>query len=84
MATTTITTFDRNGNVLSTETIEIPLEEANAASIRAKIEAQIARAETADANWASLTAAQKDTALRQTMITVAKLARHLLNRYESD
>ena len=84
MATQTITTFDSNGNVVETRTVEIPPEQTNAESIVAKIEAQIARAETADANWATLTAAQKDTALRQTMITVAKLARHVLNRYESD
>ena len=80
----TVTTFDGNGNVIETRTVEVPPEQTNAESIRTKIEAQIARAETADANWATLTAAQKDTALRQTIITVAKLARHLLNRYESD
>lgn len=84
MPTTTITTYDQSGNVVETRTVEVPPQQANAESIATKIETQIARAETADANWATLSAAQKDVVLRQTMLTVAKLARYLLNRFESD
>lgn len=84
MATTQRITYDANGNVVSTETVEIPPEETHRDSIMAQIEQQIARAETADANWSGLSAAQKDVVLRQTMLTLAKMCRYLLNRFESD
>jgi acyl-CoA reductase-like NAD-dependent aldehyde dehydrogenase len=84
MATASVVTYDRDGNVVDTRTVQIPPEQTNAESVATKIEAQIQRAENADTNWANLTAAQKDSVLRQTMLTTAKLARHLLNRFEAD
>jgi hypothetical protein len=72
-----------NGNVVATEEIELPFEEANAATIRDKIDQAITVLEAADANWDTLTVAQRLAAQRLAIRIVAKLARHVLGRLES-
>jgi hypothetical protein len=47
-----------------------------------KIEGAIGTLEQADANWASLTAAQKDAAARLVVRATAKLGRFLLGRFD--
>jgi len=87
MATTTITTYDGEGNVVEERTLEVPPEQTNAESLQTKILDQITRAEavaSTQAAWAALAAAQKDEALRRTVLMVAKLGRFLLQRFDSD
>lgn len=69
------------------ETNERPLQEAkqaNETSLRTKVLNAIGSLETADANWNTLTNAEKDAAVRLAVRGVAKLGRIVLNRTESD
>ena len=83
MATTTIQTYDGDGNLINEETVEVPPEQTNAESIRAQMESFIDRAEQfagTQAAWSGLTAANRSEASRQTTLATAKILRHLLNR----
>lgn len=59
-------------------------EEVNEASLRTKVRNAIANLETADASWGSLTATQKDAAVRLTVRVAAKLARLAVLQLEAD
>lgn len=52
------------------------------ARVVAKIDQRITQAETAYENWAGLTQAQKNAALREVVLAVAKLGRLALNRFD--
>jgi hypothetical protein len=56
----------------------------NREQIVAKIQAALALLETADTNWASLTAGQKDAAQRLAVRVAAKLARLTLGQLEAN
>lgn len=57
--------------------------EDNASKLEDKARQAIANLESADANWATLTAAQKDQALRLCVRVVAKLARLVVRQLDS-
>lgn len=59
-------------------------EQVNETSLRTKVRNAIGNLETADASWGSLTAAQKDAALRLSVRVTAKLARLAVVRLEAD
>lgn len=49
---------------------------------RTKLSQSVVTLENAHANWAGLTAAQKDAATRLSVLVSAKLARFVLNRFD--
>jgi hypothetical protein len=55
----------------------------NQAAVIAELLTNIAQAETLDANWGTLNAAQKDTVARQSIRATAKLARLVLHQLDS-
>lgn len=76
--------FDRSGRSIRVEQVDVPDEVINADTLRDKADQAITLLENADANWASLTAAQKDAAMRLSVRVVAKLARMAVNRLEAN
>lgn len=58
--------------------------EVNEASLRTKIRNAISTLETADNNWGSLTAGQKDAAIRLSVRVAAKLGRLALTQFDTD
>ncbi len=56
----------------------------NEAKIREKVAAVLAQLEQADANWATLTVAQRTAAMQLAVRVSAKLARLALNRLEAE
>jgi hypothetical protein len=56
----------------------------NVAALVSKADQAIANLESADANWATLTAAQKDAATRLAVRVTAKLARLALGRLDAN
>lgn len=83
MPTRPLQTF-QNGVLVNTTLIDVSQEELNAESLFVKAKQAIIDAETANANWATLTAQQKDEALRRTMVAVAKIIRLVLSQLDSD
>lgn len=89
MTIETVETYDGQPGTppLETRNVEVPPETVNERSIRDKIEQHIAAAEGAagtQAAWAALTNAQRDEALRRTVLAVAKMGRFLLQRFDTD
>lgn len=54
------------------------------AQVLAKVDQRISQAENAYDNWGVLSNAQKDAALKQVVLAVAKLGRLALNRFDLD
>lgn len=87
MGTETIETYDGQGNLIEIQQLEVPAQVVNERSVLDKIQQHITAAESAartQAVWNALTAAQKDEALRRTVLAVAKMGRLLLRQFDTD
>ena len=73
----------RDGELIREVEYEVPQEDVNADALRDKATQAIAQLEDADTRWGTLTAAQKDAAMRLCVRATAKLIRLVLGRLEA-
>jgi hypothetical protein len=76
--------YDQGGNLIAVETIANDPREARRARLEKLAREAVDTLEQADANWDTLTAAQRTAAMRLAVRVVAKLARLYLNSLEKE
>ena len=77
-------TYDGQGNLIASSTVEVPAETVNEPTVRQKLRAAVAVLEANHANWPMMTSAQKDTANRQAQRALALLCRLVARSLDSE
>lgn len=83
MATIPIKTYDDKGNIVATSSYDTTPEQDNAAAIADQLDQAIAYFSGNYRGWATMSAAQKDTAAKNAQRAVANLCRIVRNRFDT-